>query len=73
MQKHSWQGHILTAKMLVARAEEQLQRIVNSKPIEAVRSTANEVLDMIRAVVGKKGRLDLPIVKGKYLKKISQR
>lgn len=64
---------ILTAKMLVARAEEQLQKIVNSKSVEAVRNTANEVLDMIRSVVGKKGRLDLPVVKGEYLKKISQR
>ena len=33
----------------------------------------NEVLDMIRSVVGRKGRLDLPVVKGEYLKKISQR
>ena len=64
---------ILTAKMLVARAEEQLQKIVNSKSVEAVRNTANEVLDMIRSVVGRKGRLDLPVVKGEYLKKISQR
>ncbi|KSV60059.1 MobA/MobL family protein [Acetivibrio ethanolgignens] len=64
---------ILTAKMLVAKAEEQLQKIVNSKPIEAVCNTANEVLEMIRAVVSRKGRLELPIVKGKYLKKISQR
>lgn len=45
---------ILTAKMLVAKAEEQLQKLVNSKPVEAVRNTANEVLDMIRAVVGKR-------------------
>ena len=64
---------ILTAKMLVAKAEEQLQKLVNSKPVEAVRNTANEVLDMIRAVVGKKGRLELPVVKSKYLRKIYQR
>ena len=64
---------ILTAKMLVAKAEEQLQKLVNSKPVEAVRNTANEVLDMIRAVVGKKGRLELPVIKSKYLRKISQR
>ena len=64
---------ILTAKMLVAKAEEQLQNLVNSKPVEAVRNTANEVLDMIRAVVGRKGRLDIPVVGSKYLKKISQR
>ena len=64
---------ILTAKMLVAKAEEQLQKLVNSKPVEAVRNTANEVLDMIRAVVSKKGRLELPIVKSKYVRKISQR
>lgn len=47
---------ILTAKMLVAKAEEQLQKLVNSKPVEAVRNTANEVLDMIRAVVWQKGQ-----------------
>ena len=64
---------ILTAKMLVAKAEEQLQKLVNSKPVEAVRNTANEVLDMIRAVVGKKGSLELPVIKSKYLRKISQR
>lgn len=64
---------ILTAKMLVAKAEEELQKLVNSKPVEAVRNTANEVLDMIRAVVGKKGRLELPVIKSKYLRKISQR
>lgn len=64
---------ILTAKMLVAKAEEQLQKLVNSKPVEAVRNTANEILDMIRAVVSKKGRLELPIVKSKYVRKISQR
>ena len=64
---------ILTAKMLVAKAEEQLQKLVNSKPVEAVRNTANEVLDMIRAVVGKKGRLELPVIKSKYVRKISQR
>ena len=64
---------ILTAKMLVAKAEEQLQKLVNSKPVEAVRNTANEVLDMIRAVVGRKGRLDIPVAGSKYLKKISQR
>ena len=64
---------ILTAKMLVAKAEEHLQKLVNSKPVEAVRNTANEVLDMIRAVVGKKGRLELPVIKSKYLRKISQR
>ena len=64
---------ILTAKMLVAKAEEQLQKLVNSKLVEAVRNTANEVLDMIRAVVGKKGSLELPVIKSKYLRKISQR
>ena len=64
---------ILTAKMLVAKAEEQLQKLVNSKPVEAVRNTANEVLDMIRAVVCIKGRLELPVIKSKYLRKISQR
>ena len=56
-----------------AKAEEQLQKLVNSKPVEAVRNTANEVLDMIKAVVGRKGRLDIPVVGSKYLKKISQR
>ena len=64
---------IITAKMLVAKAEEQLEKIVKSKPVEAVRNATNEVLDMIRAVVSRKGKLELPVVKGKYLKKISQR
>lgn len=49
------------------------RKLVNSKPVEAVRNTANEVLDMIRAVVGKKGRLELPVIKSKYVRKISQR
>ena len=64
---------ILIAKSLVAKAEEQLQKVVNSKPVEAIRNTANEVLDMIRAVVGRKGRLELPVIKSKYVRKISQR
>lgn len=34
---------------------------------------ADTILDMIRAVVGKKGRLELPVIKSKYLRKISQR
>ena len=59
--------------MLVAKAEEQLQKVVNSKPVEAIRNTANEVLDMIRAVAGRKGRLELPVIKTKYVRKISQR
>ena len=66
-------ANVKSFDMLVAKAEEQLQKLVNSKPVEAVRNTANEVLDMIRAVVGKKGRLELPVIKSKYLRKISQR
>ena len=64
---------ILIAKSLVAKAEEQLEKVVNSKPVEAVRNVTNEVLDMIRAVVGRKGRLELPVIKSKYVRKISQR
>ena len=64
---------ILTAKMLVAKAEEQLQKVVNSKPVETIRNTANEVIEVIRTVARRKGRLDLPIVKSKYVRKISQR
>ena len=36
---------ILTAKMLVAKAEEQLQKLVNSKPVETVRNTAMTVFE----------------------------
>ena len=40
---------ILTAKMLVAKAEEQLQKLVNSKPVEAV-SYTHLTLPTIRLV-----------------------
>ncbi|KHD14014.1 MobA/MobL family protein [Clostridium butyricum] len=58
------------AKVLYDEAVAKLEQLKESKPVVAV---VNEVLELIQKVIGKKGRLDLPIMKGKYLSKIPDR
>lgn len=47
--------------------------ILNSAQIKAVRKAGNEVLDLITAVVLRHKILQLPVMKGKFLRKISNR
>ena len=58
------------AKAIYDEAVAKLEQLKVSKPVVAV---VNEVVELIQKVVGKKGRLDLPIMKGKYLSKIPDR
>ena len=55
----------------LAFANQELENIQNSYTENF--ATNNEVLDMIAKVEKRKGRLDLPIVSGKYLRRISDR
>ena len=58
------------AKAVYENALAKLKRLKESKPIATV---SNEVAELIQKVIRKKGRLDLPIVKGKYLGKVADR
>ncbi len=58
------------AKALYEEAKEVVERLKSSKVVVAVK---NEIIDLIDKIVEKKGRLDLPIVRGKYLAKVSNR
>lgn len=64
---------VMKAKMLLVEAENQLKKLVESKPAQTVIKATNEVLDVIRAMVKRKGRLKLPVANNTYLKKISNR
>ena len=58
------------AKAVYENAIAKLKQLKESKPIISV---SNEVAELIQKVIRKKGRLDLPIVKGKYLGKVPDR
>ncbi|NLX92272.1 MAG: hypothetical protein GXZ02_00135 [Clostridiales bacterium] len=58
------------AKTMYEEAVAKVEKLKTAKPIVIIR---NEVLDLIAKVVGKKGRLDLPIMKGEFISKISKR
>ena len=54
-------------------AKQEVRSIQHSKIKDVAVSVKNEVLEMIAKVAERKGRLDLPIVKGKYLYKMTDR
>ena len=54
-------------------AKQEVQSIQHAEIRNAAVSVKNEVLEMIAKVRERKGRLDLPIVSGKHLRKISDR
>ena len=58
------------AKAIYEEAIAKVEQIKASNPIASIR---NEIIDLIAKVVGKKGRLDLPIVSGKFIAKITNR
>ena len=71
---------IIRNNMLLEQAKEMLmfaKQEVHSAQYEKIKNTAvsvkNEVMEMIAKVRGRKGRLDLPIVSGKHLRKIADR
>ena len=68
IQKHNML--LVQAKALYDEAKEIVEQLKASKVVVAVK---NEIMNLIDRVVSKKGRLDLPIVSGKYLGKVSDR
>ena len=61
------------AKAELELAKQEVQSVQYAKIRNVVVSVKNEVLEMIAKVRERKGRLDLPIVSGKHLRKISDR
>ncbi len=61
------------AKAMLENAKQEIRSIQHSKLKAAVVSVKNEVMEMIDKVAKHKGRLDLPIVSGKHLRRISDR
>ena len=61
------------AKAMLELAKQEVQSIQYAKIRNAAVSMKNEVMEMIAKVRERKGRLDLPIVSGKHLRKISDR
>ena len=61
------------AKATLELAEQKVHSVQYAKIRNAAVSVKNEVLEIIAKVAERKGRLDLPIVNGKHLRKISDR
>ena len=61
------------AKAMLELAKQEVQSIQYAKIRNAAVSMKNDVMEMIAKVRERKGRLDLPIVSGKHLRKISDR
>ena len=61
------------AKEMLMLAKQEVQSAQYAKIKNAAVSVKNEVLEMIAKIRERKGRLDLPIVSGKHLRKISDR
>ena len=61
------------AKAMLELAKQEVQSIQYAKIRNVAVSVKNEVLEMIAKVRERKGRLGLPIVSGKYLRRISDR
>ena len=61
------------AKEMLMLAKQEVQSAQYAKIKNTAVSVKNEVLEMIAKVRERKGRLDLPIVSGKHLRKISDR
>lgn len=68
-------GNVLLeqAKEMLELAKQKVRSIQYSGLKEVAVNVKNEVMEMIAKVAKRKGRLDLPIVSGKYLRKISDR
>ena len=68
-------GNVLLeqAKEMLELAKQEVRSIQYSGLKEVAVSVKNEAMEMIAKVAKRKGRLDLPIVSGKYLRKISNR
>ncbi|MCI8682792.1 MAG: hypothetical protein HFH50_07355, partial [Lachnospiraceae bacterium] len=71
---------IIKNNMLLEQAKEMLmlaKQEIHSAQYEKIKymavSVKNEVMEMIAKVRERKGRLDLPIVSGKHLRRISDR
>jgi hypothetical protein len=63
---------LMQAKAMYEEAKTELKQAMEQTK-EVLVSVKNEVLDMIEKVKSRKGRLDLPIVTGKHLRRISDR
>ena len=61
------------ARAMLELAKQEVQSIQYAKIKNAAVSVNNEVMEMIAKARERKGRLDLPIVSGKHLRKISAR
>ena len=61
------------AKEMFMLAKQELQSVQYAKIKDAAVSVRNEVMEMIAKVRERNGRLDLPIVSGKHLRRISDR
>lgn len=68
-------GNVLLeqVKEMLELAKQEVRSIQYSGLKEVAVNVKNEVMEMIAKVAKRKGRLDLPIVSGKYLRKISDR
>jgi hypothetical protein len=61
------------AKAMLELAKQEVRSIQHTKIKAVADSVKNEVIEMIAKVAQRKGRLDLPIVSGKHLRRISNR
>lgn len=61
------------AKAMFELAKQEVRSVQYAKLKDAAVSVKKEIVEMIAKVAKRKGRLDLPIVNGKHLRKISNR
>ena len=61
------------AKAMFELAKQEVRSVQYAKLKDTAVSVKNEIVEMIAKVAKRKGRLDLPIVSGKHLRKISDR
>ena len=61
------------AKAMFELAKQEVRSVQYAKLKDTAVSVKNEIVEMIAKVAKRKGRLDLPIVSGKHLRKISNR
>lgn len=66
-------SHNFLLEQAKAIYEEAFAKVEQIKALQPIVSIRNEILELIAKVVGIKGRLDLPIVSGKFIGKISNR
>ena len=64
---------VLKAQAALEQAKKELEEI-KASPVKVVTAIRNEILDMIREIAKRNSnRLNLPVIKGEYLKKINDR